>query len=415
MKIFFNLIYLILFVNNISADEISKIDIANEYYLNFDFENAKLIYSEILKTDTSNLDALLGLGNISLKKENYSKAKYFYEKVINIDSTYLIPYINLSIMYSNQEDYQSANDIIIKASLIDPFDNNLLYYKGFSFYKLGKYDEAIKDILLLISNGETQKKTYQLLADCYYMKNQFNVAIKYYNQILLDNPLDVKALFQRALFLSMLNKEKEAIIDYLQILTINKNNIIALTNLGLLYLELKQYTNAITYFDRVYILDSTNSEILINRAYAYKKSKNELKAKKDLFYLISHQVNLPESYNMLGLIYKDSDKLDSSLYFLKLAYKYDSSNASICNNLGESFRYNMDFDSALFYIKKAITLNQEDADFYHSLASVYFDLNEIDNELVAINKCLESLDQNEINFNLDSLKLRKSEISIKIN
>ena len=62
--------------------------------------NDKFFYQNLLKKDPNNYEAILKLGLIDVKENNFSSAKNKFEKLIKIDINKYEGYLNLSNIYS---------------------------------------------------------------------------------------------------------------------------------------------------------------------------------------------------------------------------------------------------------------------------------------------------------------------------
>ena len=101
-----------------------------------------------------------------------------------------------------------------------------------------------------------------------YSSKDYRGAITDYSKILLNNPNDYYALFQRALSKSYLNDHEGAIQDYTRAIQINSEKASAFYNRGLSKDKLKDSYGAISDFNKAIEIDPTYTSALHNRGKA---------------------------------------------------------------------------------------------------------------------------------------------------
>jgi len=74
--------------------------------------NDKNFYQNILKKDSNNYEAILKLGLIDVKENNFTSAKVNFKKLLKIDINKYEGYLNLSNIYSLEGNVLKANSIL---------------------------------------------------------------------------------------------------------------------------------------------------------------------------------------------------------------------------------------------------------------------------------------------------------------
>tara|TARA_R110002050_G_scaffold16719_2_gene50562 strand:- start:24512 stop:25270 length:759 start_codon:yes stop_codon:yes gene_type:complete len=80
--------------------------------------------------------------------------------------------------------------LILCISFCGLAQNNMLFEKANKAYNEGSYDEAAKDYLAILENGEHSAELYFNLGNVYYKQNQIAPSIYYYEKALLLKPND---------------------------------------------------------------------------------------------------------------------------------------------------------------------------------------------------------------------------------
>ena len=76
------------------------------------YSNDRSFYLKILKDDPKNYEALLKLGLIDVKENNFNYAKEKFRDLIRIDAKRYEGYLNLSNIYSLEGSVVRANEIL---------------------------------------------------------------------------------------------------------------------------------------------------------------------------------------------------------------------------------------------------------------------------------------------------------------
>ena len=96
-----------------------------------------------------------------------------------------------------------------------------------------------------------------------YSSKDYRGAITDYSKILLNNPNDYYALFQRALSKSYLNDHEGAIQDYTRAIQINPEKASAFYNRGLSKDKLKDFYGAISDYNKAIEIDDQHQNCLL--------------------------------------------------------------------------------------------------------------------------------------------------------
>lgn len=167
------------------------------------------------------------------------------QQIPTLDHTFID---DLCYFYFQIEDYEHANELAEKLLLEDPENHTALLVLG------------------LISEE----------------KDNFQLALYYYDTILKSYPDDSVALKRKAAVEMNVNKEKSALNDITKSLQLNSKDAEAYIIRGLIYFYLFQKKiEAIIDYNQALRLEPNNVYALFNRGYAYLKYGNHNYARDD--------------------------------------------------------------------------------------------------------------------------------------
>jgi hypothetical protein len=136
-------------------------------------------------------------------------------------------------------------------------------------------DKAFEDFKIAIKANTPRAEVYEGAGNIYGMKGDYNNALLCLNKAIQIKPKKGSAYFNRALTLSMLNKNDEAIKDYTIALVYAPQMAVAIaSNRSNLYLATGRFKEAIADFNFLITTDNRNFLYYFNRAVA-KQATND--------------------------------------------------------------------------------------------------------------------------------------------
>lgn len=227
-----------------------------------------------------------------IKEKDYiSLLGYYYQKIIltnNEDNIYKLFYdfhkdnIYFNIDYleyltdkSDRTSVDIINDLIKNMqNYINKKKNHYyLYSLGCMHYGKYKVNVILSDIEASIENynkalklKNNYYKYYYRLANAYILKNDYDNAIKYYEEAIKLNEYDINIIREFVYLLKRdINKNGNEVISYLKkIIEINKNDEEALEEISKLYEKIGDYDNALIYYNKLFEVINYNLYIINN-------------------------------------------------------------------------------------------------------------------------------------------------------
>ena len=248
-------------INKILKDiyEISKIKNKITYIKEKDYISLLGYYSQKIILTNNNED-------------NIYKLFYDFHK----DNIYFnIDYLEYLTDKSDRTSVDIINDLIknIQNYINKKKNHYYLYSLGCMHYGKYKVNVILSDIEASIENynkalklKNNYYKYYYRLANAYIVKNDYDNAIKYYEEAIKLNEYDINIIKE---FVSLLkrdiNKNGNEVISYLKkIIEINKNDEEALEEISKLYEKIGDYDNALIYYNKLFEVINYNLYIINN-------------------------------------------------------------------------------------------------------------------------------------------------------
>ena len=205
-------------------------------------------------------------------EDNIYKLFYDFHK----DNIYFnIDYLEYLTDKSDRISVDIINDLIknIQNYINKKKNHYYLYSLGCMHYGKYKVNVILSDIEASIENynkalklKNNYYKYYYRLANAYILKNDYDNAIKYYEEAIKLNEYDINIIKE---FVSLLkrdiNKNGNEVISYLKkIIEINKNDEEALEEISKLYEKIGDYDNALIYYNKLFEVINYNLYIINN-------------------------------------------------------------------------------------------------------------------------------------------------------
>lgn len=129
-----------------------------------------------------------------LEQGNYSEVQKVSNKILRIDKqqSNALCIRGVSKFFQNKKGYKNDID---KALMLDPKNSFILTYRGYIYYLLCQYNNALKDIKLSLKIYSENNFAKQLLAVIYAKEGSFKKAIDEYEK-LKNNKIDMLFPFQ---------------------------------------------------------------------------------------------------------------------------------------------------------------------------------------------------------------------------
>lgn len=201
-------------------------------------------YKQYLDMEPFSENGWYNLGILYNKSENYNKAIDAYEFALAINPDFSVAYFNLANSLSNKEDYHNA----------------ILNYKEYL-----KFDGKSVEIL-----------TY--IGDCYDSLKEYDVALKYYDKALTEDPFYAEAIYGKANVMYRIGKTEQALPLIENAIVIDDLNPEYHFLLGNIHSDLNKWDFAIDSYKKACDIDPEELDFNLALSEAYIKTAKYIEA-----------------------------------------------------------------------------------------------------------------------------------------
>lgn len=295
--------------------------------------------------------------------------------------------------------------------------------QAFQLQEEKHYKQAIEALYKALCIESDNIEILSQIAHLYFLMNNFERALEYSEKILDINPEHVETLkivvkinkfqkkYARALQyaekLYKLSPEIENFVTYLEMLTEcnqyntviseldnskfnfeqRKNEKLLLIE-GYARLKLNQIFKAIGVFQEIIKLYPANTDARFYLGVIYYQKHQDADAEK-LFNSILDEIQCDRTYNYLGLLKLDQQKIADAINYFQFALKIEQNNPFYYYNLGTAYSLNGWLMEAENAFKKAVSLEPENLVYNYSLAYLYYERQDLKKALETVEHLLE--------------------------
>jgi tetratricopeptide (TPR) repeat protein len=143
--IFFIIVVSVIFADDSAVAEIDSTELYNKaeaarYAGNYD--SSEYYYRKILKDDPENLDALNGIGIVSLNRQRYDQAANQFDDALRIDPDYEFARYNKALTFYYQKNYRKSLGEAFNLLQRSPDYYDAMQLAGDNYYDQQRYDSA---------------------------------------------------------------------------------------------------------------------------------------------------------------------------------------------------------------------------------------------------------------------------------
>lgn len=393
-----------------------------------DNQNALAAYKRAIKLRPNDAFIYISIGNILQNMNDYDNAYKSYMQAMELFPTYKYNYVNIANILYLQGNYSQAIDnySLFLSAYPDHFEarENLAN----SYLRNNDYLKAIDEFGTLYSKNPSLFKDYASYGYALFKEKQYSTAIDMFKLALRQNPENISTMGYLALsyqetkkyndsksmydkvfelkpdanFLRLsyadllrdMNDINGAICQYNTYIKSYPQDISAYTKLGLVYKNNKRYDDAISTFNKILAMDSTDMRAERALAESYHAKGDYINALKHYDIVLEAEENREVLANK-ALVLHALKKYDEaiSLYYDLLA---EQSNERLRQNLiealcikGDAMLSRAEFKNALTFYDKALEIDPDNAKAYFGLAKANENLNFKDRALEYYKKAVE--------------------------
>jgi predicted O-linked N-acetylglucosamine transferase (SPINDLY family) len=228
--------------------------------------DAARLYSDILRANPRNFDALFQLANIHLTNKRYGDAERLYGMAAKINGEVPELFYNYGCALQSIGRHQEALVAYARALALRPNYLEVRNNRGTVLLAMDRYSEALacfdrvlaeRPDLLVVHNNRGTALLCMMRGD---------EALAAADVVLAQNPRDPNALYNRASALMMAGRREEALDHFNRALQANPHYADALTYRGVVLAMMGRHEEALADYDRALSIKPGDIEILYNRS-----------------------------------------------------------------------------------------------------------------------------------------------------
>lgn len=305
---------------------------------NNDIAGAIHNFNEILKLDTTNNYALVGLGDAERKKNKYNEAIKFYKQSLEYHDKNNYALFGLADCYKALKQFPEAIEIWEEYLKLDNTNITVLTRIADAYRKIKNFTRAEQLYLKVLEKDP--KNAYALigLGHLNYDFKHYREALLYWEKVVdtSEDMIDIRILTSIGNCYRKMRFFEKGIQYFQKSIEREPNNFYGLFGLADCYRGLNQHNNSIVYWYKILDLDPKNKVILTRIGDAYRNMGEYDKAKE----CYQNALDIAfDSYAMLGLaiLCKIQKKYDEAIKSLSVLRNAEETNYKVYLELADCY------------------------------------------------------------------------------
>jgi tetratricopeptide (TPR) repeat protein len=253
----------------------------------------------------------------------------------------------------------------------------VLYGLGAALGRRGGEDLGLIYLQLSLYLVPSHQLALLSLADLYEGLKKPDLAIKTYERMPPNSPLERSALIQRAIDLDGSDRSDEAKADLEKLITASPSDLEAIMALGNLLRGRKQFAECADVYSKglatMPVPDKSSWTLFYFRGICFERSKQWPKAEADLKKALELFPDQPHVLNYLGYSWIDKGmNLDEGMRMITRAVEQRADDGYIVDSLGWAYYRIGKYDEAVKELDRAVELKPEDPTINDHLGDAYW-------------------------------------------
>lgn len=289
------------------------------------FEQAIMLYSDILKIEPKHFDAIHLLGVVADQTKNHALGAELIAQAIAINPNNADAHFNRGNALKDLNQVDEAIASYDKAIALNPRYTKAYGNRGIAQQKLGRLAAAVAsyDKAISLSAGSADVHLYLNRGHALQELRQFDAAVASYDKAIGVKPDYVVVYIDRGNALNGLKQFDAAVADYDKAIGLDPNNANAYYNRGNALAELRKLNAAVASYDRAIALNPGFAEAYSNRGVVLKELRQLDAAIASYDKAIALTDDLAQSYNNRGGLFKERKRHIEAFADFDRAYSLD--------------------------------------------------------------------------------------------
>ena len=335
--------------------------------------------------------------------ENYDESIKLLNNILKEDSSDVDAYFYLGICFRAVSDFPKSADVLSKALKYKPGDLKIMISLGNDLIASGRFSEAKEVLSRALLQDSVNSSILNSLGNVLMQKHEWNQGLKIYNNLIKNDSTKSCYYVQAAKCSAILEDTSSAIVDYQIALKLNPQNEQTIINLSRLYYLKKKFISAARIIDNGLAVYPYSPEMWLMKGKILAGMKDYKNAINSYSNSVAYGDSSLMNFRDLGMCYYYTGMFDTAIVCLESAVKIEDNDPASYFYLGTSYKGLKKYELAIENLTVAAGLLKNDilAEIYTQLGSSYYSNKEYRKALDAYRDAYkEKPDKFEINFYL---------------
>lgn len=282
-------------------------------------------------------------------------------------------FLKQAFQLQEEKHYKQAIEALYKALCIESDNIEILSQIAHLYFLMNNFERALEYAEKILDIDSEHTETLKIVVNINKYKKKYSKALQCAEKLYKLSP-DIENFTTYIEMLTECN-QYNTVISELEESKFNfeerKNEKILLIE-GYSRLKLNQIFKSIGVFQEIIKLYPQNTDARFYLGVIYYQKHQDSEAEK-LFNSILDEIQCDRTYNYLGLLKLDQQKIGDAINYFQFAIKIEQNNPFYYYNLGTAYSLNGWLMEAENAFKKAVSLEPDNLVYNYSLAYLYFE------------------------------------------
>ncbi|MCI0531161.1 MAG: tetratricopeptide repeat protein [candidate division Zixibacteria bacterium] len=249
-----------------------KKTLGNLYLIQRKLAEAGRIFTTLSQEDPQDPDIFIYLGQIDWLQKNLAGAESNFLNATRLTDTLLTAWLNLAAVYLEQDKLEEAEAAYQRCLTMATDSSGIYFEMGLRYTRANKWDQAEHNFRFLLQKNPTDEKVQLAIGNLYQQKGDFELAQKYFLEILAHDPDHATALNNLSYLWSERGINLEKSLQYVQkALEIEPENPAFLDSYGWVLYKLGELESAEENLRKALRLSQSDPEVYHHLGDLYQK------------------------------------------------------------------------------------------------------------------------------------------------
>ena len=324
-----------------------------------------------LHVDPNNVEALVIYGRIQQTVKQTDAAKKTYRKILDLNPKLQNIYLFLGGIYMDENNLSDAREIYQR--LLEHYPDSYVghFFLGQIFTRQGDAKAAeIEFQKTLELRPDLEGPKFELI-DLYKTFGKNGDVVQLYNDILQQNPNQVRAAMELGYFFHQIGNIEEADVLFRNLGIRSNTDPEVVRTFAKLFLDSKKYDVAIVVIKGLLKESEDSSDLQYAAGVAYDGKEDKGTALKHFLRVKPDSLFYQNAAVHISFLYQDMKKIDEGISFLKEVIKKYPDNPDFWMYLGSFYEEVEDFAKAEQALRQALKISPDSSKIYFRLGVVY--------------------------------------------